>query len=226
MQTSASEAEEINVNSARPKRIRRDPETTRRLILDATEQLMIEEGYAAVSSRRVAQEIGVHAATVHYYYPATDDLFIALHRRMTAQQLEQLDAVLSQPAPLQALWDFQSNWGQSALGVEFIALSNHRKSIQAVLADTTNSARDQQAEALERAVADIGIDTSLVSPHALTTILIAIARTLANEERVGITLGHQDVRAAVSLALSGLLTLKTPSEVEADRARVEQASDA
>lgn len=187
------------------KRIRRDPETTRKLILDATEKVMIAEGYAAVSSRRVAQEIGVNPATVHYYYPATDDLFIALHERMTNQQLAELEAVMAQPAPLRALWEFQSNWSQSALGVEFIALSNHRKSIQGVLAKTTNQAREQQAKALERAISGTGVDTAAVSPLALTTILIAIARTLANEERVGITRGHDDVRAVVDLALSGLL---------------------
>src|SRR5262245_19068772 len=41
------------------KRVRRDPDTTRGLILDTTEKLMVEEGYAAVSSRRVAQELGL-----------------------------------------------------------------------------------------------------------------------------------------------------------------------
>src|SRR4051794_39149253 len=76
------------------KRVRRDPETTRTLILDTTERLMVEDGYAAVSSRRVAQELGLNAATVHYYYPTTDDLFIALHRRMTDRQLEELGTVL------------------------------------------------------------------------------------------------------------------------------------
>ncbi len=194
----------------RKKRIRRDPETTRKLILDAAEQVMVAEGYAAVSSRRVAQEIGVNAATVHYYYPTTDDLFIALHERMTSQQLVELQRVLAQPTPLQALWDFQSNWSHSALGVEFIALSNHRKSIQRVLADTTDEARDRQAAALERAASDAGIDTSRVSPLALTTILVAIARTLANEERVGITRGHDEVRAAVNLALASLVRSPRP----------------
>lgn len=199
-----AKTEEARLDIVRKKRIRRDPDTTRKLILDAAEKVMLEEGYAAVSSRRVAQDIGVNGATVHYYYPTTDDLFIALHERMTDQQLVELQAVLAQPEPLQALWDFQSNWGQSALGVEFIALSNHRKAIQSVLAITTDEARDRQADALERAVAGAGVDTSVISPLALTTILVALARTLANEERVGITRGHDEVRALVSRTLAGL----------------------
>lgn len=192
------------MEAVKAKRIRRDPETTRKLILDATERVMVAEGYAAVSSRRVAQEIGVNAATIHYYYPATDDLFIALHERMTRQQLAGLEEVLADPDPLGALWRFQSNWSQSALGVEFIALSNHRKSIQAVLADITDTARAAQAEKLARVVARAGVDPSVVSPLALTTILIAVARALANEERVGITSGHDEVRAAVDRVLDTL----------------------
>jgi TetR/AcrR family transcriptional regulator, regulator of autoinduction and epiphytic fitness len=88
--------------NGRKKRIRRDPETTRRLILDTTEKLMVEEGYAAVSSRRIAQELGLNAATVHYYYPTTDDVFIALHRRMTERQLGEIEKVLEADKPLQA----------------------------------------------------------------------------------------------------------------------------
>lgn len=188
----------------KPKRIRRDPETTRTLILDTAERLMIDDGYAAVTSRRVAQELGINGATVHYYYPTTDDLFIALHKRMTERQLSEFEHVLAANAPLAALWKFQSGWAQSALGVEFLALANHRKSIRDVLANTTDEARDVQTRALTRISSQSAIDPAILPPIALTTILVAIARTLANEERVGITHGHQEVRTFVEWALGHL----------------------
>lgn len=47
-----------------------------------------------------------------------------------------------------------------------------------------------------------------VSPLALTTILVAVSRTLANEERVGITTGHDDVRQAVEWVLPPYRTSK------------------
>jgi AcrR family transcriptional regulator len=187
------------------KRIRRDPETTRGLILDATERIMVEEGYAAVSSRRVAQDLGLNAATIHYYYPSTDDLFIALHQRMTERQLVGLEEVLTADSPLEALWNFQSGWGQSALGVEFLALSNHRKAIQKIIAGVTDDARDAQTRALESALGSMRIDSAILPPVALATIVVAIARQLANEQRVGITRGHKEVRAFVTWALKHLL---------------------
>lgn len=189
---------------SKPKRIRRDPDNARTLILDTTERLMVDEGYPAVTSRRVAQELGINGATVHYYYPTTDDLFIALHKRMTERQLSEFGQVLKAEDPLGALWKFQSGWAQSALGVEFLALANHRKSIGDVLAAITEDARDIQTQALARISSQSVIGLEILPPIALTTILVAIARTLANEERVGITRGHHEVRTFVDWALSKL----------------------
>jgi AcrR family transcriptional regulator len=186
------------------KRIRRDPETTRKLILDATETLMVEEGYAAVSSRRVAQELGLNAATVHYYYPTTDDMFVALHRRMTDRQLEELGKVLAAADPLEAFWRFQSSSAQTALGVEFLALANHRKAIRDIIAGSTNDARDVQAQRLRQAIGDLAVDPEILPPIVLATVLVAVGRLLANEERVGITGGHQEVRKFISWALQKL----------------------
>lgn len=189
---------------SKPKRIRRDPDNARTLILDTTERLMVDEGYPAVTSRRVAQELSINGATVHYYYPTTDDLFIALHKRMTERQLSEFGQVLKAEDPLGALWKFQSGWAQSALGVEFLALANHRKSIGDVLAAITEDARDIQTQALARISSQSVIGPEILPPIALTTILVAIARTLANEERVGITRGHHEVRTFVDWALSKL----------------------
>ena len=179
------------------KRVRRDPDTTRALILDATEKLMAEEGYAAVSSRRIAQELGLNAATIHYYYPTTDDVFIALHRRMTERQLAEMETVLASGNALRALWDFQSGWAQTALGVEFLALSNHRKAIADILAASTDGSRAAAAKAIARAVGELTLGSTKVPPVALGTIFIAIGRLLANEESVGITSGHAEVRSLV-----------------------------
>jgi AcrR family transcriptional regulator len=193
------------METARPKRIRRDPETARAMILDATERVMVEDGYAAVSSRRIAQDLGLNAATIHYYYPATDDLFVALHARMTARQVAGLEAVAAADSPIEALWKFQSDWDQTALGVEFIALSNHRKSLRSVLAAVSDRAREAQARSLARIAKDIRIDPAILPPIALATILMAIARMLTNEERVGITRGHREVRTFVEWGLRKII---------------------
>jgi len=49
---------------------------------------MLSEGYAAVTSRRVAAEAGLKPQLVHYYFRTMDDLFLALYRRRADQGLE------------------------------------------------------------------------------------------------------------------------------------------
>ena len=66
---------------AAPRRPRAATAEKRERLLDATEEIMLEDGYAAVSSRSVANRVGINAPLVHYYFPTIDDLFIAVLRR-------------------------------------------------------------------------------------------------------------------------------------------------
>lgn len=202
------------LTAPKPKRIRRDPETTRKLILDAAEDIMVADGYAAVTSRRVAERLGLNAATIHYYYPTTDDLFLAIHERMSKRQLADLAGVQSAADPLEAMWNYLSTGTQSALGVELIALANHRKSLHAVLAEKAEEARDLQARALESSLRGLPEASAVPPPIALATILLAIARTLTNEERVGITRGHAEVREFVTRVLADLPRSRAESHGE------------
>jgi len=204
----------VTVPAEPRKRIRRDPETTRGLILDATEALMVQEGYAAVSSRRIAQLLGLNAATIHYYYPTTDDVFIALHDRMTKRQLHEMERVLASPDPLRALWEFQSDGSQTALGVEFLALSNHRKAIGDIIAASTDQSRTAAAATIGKALGGLAIGGCSISPAALGTILVAIGRLLANEQRVGINSGHEDVRSLVDILIDQVLNSNREKQSE------------
>src|SRR5688572_17461287 len=81
------------------------PATTRRIdgpnsknrgvLLDAAERVMIAEGYAAVTSRRVAAEAGLKPQLVHYYFATMDDLFLAVFRRRAEVGLERQAAALA-----------------------------------------------------------------------------------------------------------------------------------
>ena len=182
------------------KRARRDPDTSRKLILDATEKIMVEEGYASVTTRRVAKEVGVNSALIHYYFSTTDDLFAALHRRMTERQLEELKEIFKSDDPLRAFWDFQTSWAHSKLAVEFFALASHRQSLKRNISETTEQARNLQAKALRSHLA-IPKEAAGLSPIGLVTLLVGIARMLVNEENLGIATGHAEARAFVEWAL-------------------------
>ena len=89
------------------RRLGAETSKTRVVLLDAAEKLMLEEGYAAVSSRRVAARAGLKPQLVHYYFRTMDDLFLALFRRRAEQAQERQGRALSSDQPLWSLWDLQ-----------------------------------------------------------------------------------------------------------------------
>ena len=64
---------------------------TRARLVDAAEQLLLEEGYAAVSSRRVGAQAGLKPQLVHYYFRSMDELFLEVFRRRADANLARFE---------------------------------------------------------------------------------------------------------------------------------------
>src|SRR5687768_9616837 len=77
---------------------------TRTRILDATEQIMLEEGYAGVSSRKVAARAGLKSKLLHYYFATMDELFIAAFQRREDQHFARFAGAAASSTPLRDLW--------------------------------------------------------------------------------------------------------------------------
>lgn len=184
------------------KRIRRDPEEAKALILDTAERILVEEGYAAVSMRRVGKAAGVSSNLLHYYFSTPDDLIVALYRYCSGKDAEQMGGVLASEDPIGGLWEYLTNSDRMAIGIEFVALSNHRKSIRSEIVLLTERARESQANAFTRIFDRLGLDMGDCSPLCLAALLTGIGRSLVMEKAVGITLGHDEVRARIEKGLA------------------------
>src|SRR3954447_23294155 len=95
----------------------------RGVLLDAAEQLLLEEGYAAVTSRRVADRAGLKPQLVHYYFRTMEDLFLAVFRRRAEEGLHVRATALKSPQPLWALWRFSTKPEGARLTMEFMGLA-------------------------------------------------------------------------------------------------------
>ena len=175
---------------------------THTAILDAAQTLMIEDGYAAVSARRVAVQAGIKPALVQYYFPTMDMLLLTLYRRAADLSIDNQIATLSSPQPLRALWMLSSDARYAALAIEFMALANHRKSIQAEIARYSKRARHLQAEALGNILQGTRFASPTFSAIGVSLILAGVARGLVMEEGLGIGEGHPDARAIVEAWLN------------------------
>lgn len=173
----------------------------RTLLIDTAEKLIVEEGYAAVSTRRVGLEAGVKPPLVHYYFPTTEDLLLAVYDRAADRAHRRTLEALSAPRPLDAFWKLSRDSAHTGLGTEFYALANHRKGIRAEIARNGAPARAAEVEALEQVLGD-RLDRSICEPSALLLLIAGISRILVMEEAVGITAGHAEVGRLIDWLLA------------------------
>jgi AcrR family transcriptional regulator len=189
---------------ASPRRIGAEDSETRAALLDAAQQLMLEEGYAAVTSRKVAAKAGLKPQLVHYYFRTMDDLFLALLKRGAEQNLERQATALESPRPLHELWKMVSDPHGTALVMEMAALANHRKAIRDQMAAYAERFRAIQAEVVSSALAKSSVDAGGLSPEALVVLMTGLSQVLVMEEAIGVTTGHAATRALVERTLDRL----------------------
>ncbi|ORB17146.1 TetR family transcriptional regulator [Mycobacterium noviomagense] len=159
----------------------------------ATAETIIEEGYAAATSRRVAAKAGVRPALVHYYFPSMDDLFVAVLRAGAEATLERQRQALAGDKPLHELWRLNSTQG-AQLMLEFMALANHRKAIRSEIAAYAERYGGLEAAALTDAMRAHGVDMTEFPPVVMSMILTSLARIMLLEQSLGIERGHDEVR--------------------------------
>jgi len=183
------------VKSSQKKRYVERPDV-RKQLLDAAEALIIEEGYAAATVRRIASKAGLKHQAVFYYFGTQDELLLALYRRTTELYWERLTSVLNSDNPIRGLWDVVSDPATTGLELEFLALANHNENIRAEIASKAEALRAMETEAIKRYLERRGIERRL-SPQLVSMLTNAMARLLVQEATLGIHAGHEEVIALV-----------------------------
>jgi AcrR family transcriptional regulator len=182
---------------AAPRRRGRADSKTRDALIEATAQLMLDEGHTAVTARRVAAAAGVHPGLLHYYFDTMDELVLAVFRQGAEANLRRQARALSSPHPLRSLWQVNRDRRGVKLLIEFIALSGRNEAIRTEVAAYSVRFREAEKQAIERLGRQRGDDNPAISPAAASVLIDAIARLIALEESLGVTDGHADMIALV-----------------------------
>jgi AcrR family transcriptional regulator len=134
-------------------------------ILDAATELLAEEGYAALSTRKVAARAGMRPGNLQYYFPAKRDMVRALLERYLERSLERLAQRVerggqSPEARLRSAIDGILSQQESALDCtlfrEIWALASHDADVARAMSDFYRQYRAHLGEALRSVSPGLG----------------------------------------------------------------------
>jgi AcrR family transcriptional regulator len=186
------------------RRPRAATEEKRTRLLDATEEIMLKDGYAAVSSRSVAAAVGINAPLVHYYFPTIDDLFVAVLQRRAGRNVDRMAVALASPEPLRAWWELASDPRGTALFVELMAAANHRPALKAEVGAVARQVRAMQMERLTTLLHEYGLDAEQFPPALVAATMQGLAFGVVQDQAAGYDTAADEAAAAMDRLIARL----------------------
>jgi len=165
-------------------------------MLDAAEHILKERGYGELTSRSVAEQVGVKQRLVYYYFHTMDDLIVETFRRLAVREIERFEFALASENSLREVWRVFADTADTKLVSEFMALANRNGPLREEVASHIKASRQLQVSAIEKALEASGKRSALAANAAL---IFASAAALAvhREAALGIDCGHAEVIAAI-----------------------------
>ena len=78
--------------------------TAEEALLDAAERLLVDVGYAGITTRTLAEEAGVNHGLVHYYFGSNENLLVRALERFTERLIDRQRALYAADVPFIDKW--------------------------------------------------------------------------------------------------------------------------
>jgi TetR/AcrR family transcriptional regulator len=168
--------------------------------LDAAERLLVEVGYAGITTRRLAEEAGANHGLVHYYFGSMEQLFISVLERYTDRLIERQRAMYAADVPFIQKWrtamsflDEDRESGYQKIWLELQAMAWNRPELRERLIRVHQQWRDTLAAAFAPALAEYGLDPERFPVEAVVALVISFNEGIILERLGGVTAGHVEL---------------------------------
>lgn len=182
-----------------------DGSEVRTRIIEAASEIIVAEGFNAVSAPRLAEHTGLHRPLIYYYFDDMDEVRLAAVRFSYAHTKALAVARIATDDPAEVLWRIFEQ--SSAPLSELLNYSLRGEAFRLLLSEITADLRTTFVEAL-RSCADHNSITRDLGPAGLAMLIQTVSTALANERRLGLTSGHSEVRAFFATVL-GIRTVSS-----------------
>jgi AcrR family transcriptional regulator len=164
--------------------------------LDAAERLLVEVGFAGITTRKLAEEAGANHGLVHYYFGSMEQLYVRVLERFTARLIARQRSLYSSDTPFAEKWrqamhylvtdrEYQKVW------LELQALAWNRPELRSRVARIHGEWRALLREAFAPVRDRLGLDIPL---EALVALVMTFNEGVILDRASGITAGHRELR--------------------------------
>ena len=168
---------------------------TEEAFLDAAERLLVEVGYAGITTRRLAQEANANHGLVHYYFGSMENLLVRVLERFTERLIARQRAMYAAEIPFIEKWrkamryleadrEYQKVW------YELQALAWNRPELRERVAHVDEEWRAVLREAFAEPRERYGIEMPL---EALVALVITFNEGIMLERLSGIETGQAEL---------------------------------
>lgn len=172
-------------------------------MLDASEEVLRDLGYGALTSRAVAERTGVKQRLVYYYFERMDELIVETFRRLKARDLQRMGDALTGQHSLREIWNICVHTTDTRIVLEFMALANRIEALREEVRDFIEVSRQMHVSALTDAMRRRGIAPD-IAPAAAAIFASSAALTVHREAEIGVQTGHAEVMAVIDDYLARL----------------------
>jgi AcrR family transcriptional regulator len=177
-------------------------------ILDAAEQLLVEQGHAAITTRKVAQRADVNPGLVHYYFGSMEEVLLQTLERFTARLTERQRALYAEPVPFIDKWRTAMHYltsdvdaGYEKIWFELQAMAWNMAEVRRRLGAVFRGWHDILMNAFDAGLDELGVDREQYPTEAVVSLVMTFNLGIMAERLSGFDSGHARLLSMIDDAI-------------------------
>lgn len=172
--------------------------------------MLVRDGYAGITTRRVAAEAGVNHGLVHYYFGSMEELLLQVLERFTGRLIVRQRDMYDADVPFIDKWrdamgyleeDYEA--GYPKIWLELQAMAWNRPQMRERLLRVDDEWRSTLRSAFGRALKDYGLDEESFPLEAVLSLVMTFNKGIELELLLGIRAGHDELLRWIDGWMSG-----------------------
>jgi AcrR family transcriptional regulator len=167
-------------------------------LLGAAEELLVEVGYAGITTRNLAERAGVNHGLVHYYFGSMEELLLRVVERFTDALVERQREMYAADTPFIVKWrtamrflEEDAESGYHKVWLEMQAMAWNMPSVRTRIQDVHRRWMSVVTPAFDTGLGELGVDKRRFPTEAIVSLVVTFNQGIILERLSGVDSGHR-----------------------------------